>query len=994
LQGLDIEDVRTVRHYLRQAITDRIAEGGVLPDAGEPGDAECYRRACVRLDQSDRRLIVGAVELGYSGQQLALAIGGLSAEAARGAARRTLLRLVAHMSGVPASAASVSRLALAVLDGDSIDWRQARQRAAESALPLVSALEVVARLADASRASPSVRQATRERQRSSGALFAVLLVALGAGQVVAAVFGYAAGVARPGPIAPPLAMAILLAFAAAAAWLGLGGRADARARSLAIFYLLVAGAFARRFLPGAAAAGIVALLRTSPDAFLATFLWRFAARFPRTVRYGRAERFCWWAERATLVAGCLLFVGSMFLELRLAPALDVLGRSHPAGVYWLIVLGASLPALPVAWWRGRMAAPDERRRLALFTLGLAAGLAPMLADIVVELAVPPVREFMGGHRDTQALIVGLFLLLTPSVTAYSVVVDRVLDVGVMAGRALRHLFARVTLTGVALLPFAMLAFYAYTHRAVSLSALLSSGRGAAAGAILAIGLAMWAARPRALAAIDRRFLGEAADLSRDLPRLAAQIRGVASRADLAQLLETRLGTILHVKQAHVLMRTASDDSFAATRGTVPDLPARSALAALVGAHAHPMSVGSLEPRSCFDLLPPSDQRWIEQAEASVVVPLIGSHDALVGLIASGPKRDQAAYTREDRSFLSSVAPAAALALEVLGGREQDEAGPAAECPVCGQVGTTVAEICACGGVRRAATLPAVVAGKFRVLNRVGAGGMGVVYRGQDLALNRAVALKTLLRLSPGARDALGGEARMMAAVIHPNLATIYSIERWRNTPVLVVEFLDGGTFSTRLRSGPLPVGDVLHLGSVLASALRHLHENRILHRDVKPSNIGFSGGGVPKLLDFGLASFVSAPREAAPASDSDVTRLLETQTMSVGGRVIAGTPLYLSPEAAQGEDPNPDFDLWALSVVLYEAIAGTHPFKGPTIFDVLENVRTVRVQDLRQFRPDCPEAVARAFASMLSPDRALRPPTARVLHDVLDRLVREEARDA
>jgi len=373
------------------------------------------------------------------------------------------------------------------------------------------------------------------------------------------------------------------------------------------------------------------------------------------------------------------------------------------------------------------------------------------------------------------------------------------------------------------------------------------------------------------------------------------------------------------------------------------------------------------------------------------VPLVGSHDALVGLIVGGEKEHQVAYTRDDVSFLSSVAPAVAPALEMLGGREHDEVGPAAECPQCGRVGTSVAELCACGGVRRAATLPAVVAGKFRVLDRVGAGGMGVVYRARDLTLNRCVALKTLLHISVGAGDRLSDEARMMASVVHPNLATIYSIERWRNTPILVVEFLEGGTFSARLRSGPQPIGDVLHLGSVLASALQHLHASRILHRDVKPSNIGYSGGGVPKLLDFGLASFVSAPWVPGPDSDATVTQSLVTQSVHVAGRVIAGTPLYLSPEAAQGSDPSADFDLWGLSIVLYEAIAGRHPFEASAILQVLDNVRAACIPDLRHFRPECPAPVARAFASMLSPDRTRRPPTADVLCDMLDQLAREQA---
>jgi len=317
--------------------------------------------------------------------------------------------------------------------------------------------------------------------------------------------------------------------------------------------------------------------------------------------------------------------------------------------------------------------------------------------------------------------------------------------------------------------------------------------------------------------------------------------------------------------------------------------------------------------------------------------------------------------------------------------------PAAECAACGAIGATVAERCSCGSPRKVATMPAVVAGKFRVERRVGAGGMGVVYRGHDLALDRVVALKTLPRLSSGASERLGREARVMASVVHPNLAMIYDLERWRNTPILVVEFLEGDTLAARLQGGPQPIRDTLPLGSVLASALDHLHRSGILHRDVKPSNIAFSARGIPKLLDFGLATLLSGPRDEGRPADAATAPPTPYATQSVGraGHVIAGTPLYLSPEAAQGDDPHPDFDLWGLAMVLYEALAGTHPFAARNVGEVLARVRDAHVPDVRRFRPDCPEPVARAFAVMLSRNRSERPRTAASLGKILEGCTRE-----
>jgi serine/threonine-protein kinase len=279
-----------------------------------------------------------------------------------------------------------------------------------------------------------------------------------------------------------------------------------------------------------------------------------------------------------------------------------------------------------------------------------------------------------------------------------------------------------------------------------------------------------------------------------------------------------------------------------------------------------------------------------------------------------------------------------------------------------------------------------LAGKFRIERRVGAGGMGVVYAGRDLALGRAVALKTLSTLTAPAAERLGQEARMMAAVGHPNLATIFGLERWRSTPILIVEFLEGDTLAARMANGPLPVQPVLGMGVLLAGALDRLHNAGVLHRDVKPGNIAFSAGDVPKLLDFGLARFMSADPVRAMASATGETAPSQTRTVHVAGGVVAGTPLYLPPEAVAGREPDASWDLWALSLVLYEAIAGRHPFTAPTVEEVLANIARTRVPDIRRLRPDCPDAVAKTFLSLLSPDSKHRPGCARALRDRLQQL--------
>jgi serine/threonine protein kinase len=203
--------------------------------------------------------------------------------------------------------------------------------------------------------------------------------------------------------------------------------------------------------------------------------------------------------------------------------------------------------------------------------------------------------------------------------------------------------------------------------------------------------------------------------------------------------------------------------------------------------------------------------------------------------------------------------------------------------------------------------------------RLGAGSMGVVYRARDTALERDVAIKTLPEVSEAAVARLRWEARAMAALDSPGLATIYGLEVWRRTPALIVEYLPGGTLADRLRSPPaLPEREVVRLGLDLARALSVIHGRGLLHRDIKPSNIGLTAAGTPKLLDFGLAVFRAPARDAGHRGNAAAVAPLAADRP-------AGTPAYMPPEALAGAPASPSSDLWALSVVLYEALTGARP---------------------------------------------------------------------
>ena len=209
---------------------------------------------------------------------------------------------------------------------------------------------------------------------------------------------------------------------------------------------------------------------------------------------------------------------------------------------------------------------------------------------------------------------------------------------------------------------------------------------------------------------------------------------------------------------------------------------------------------------------------------SLLVPLRAPTGSLLGVMTLGHKRSELPFNADDRQLLTAVAASVALVIDrrLLGGSGEvtpegtaaDDQPAAQECIRCGRVHPRSAPQCRrCGGDLRDSLLPTHLAGKFAVDRRIGAGGMGVVYKGHDLTLDRAVALKTLPRLSAGEATQLRREARAMASVEHPHLASIYGAESWRGAPVLVLEHLPGGTLADRVAAGEHPDRARRHRGT-------------------------------------------------------------------------------------------------------------------------------------------------------------------------------------
>jgi GAF domain-containing protein len=645
------------------------------------------------------------------------------------------------------------------------------------------------------------------------------------------------------------------------------------------------------------------------------------------------------------------------------------------GVYFVAIF-----AMAAVAWRNYELLVDEdaRRRVRWVVYGSIAGLAPQFFYAAAS------RILGSATVSPFAAAVNLASLLLPLSMAHAVVRRRVFDIRIAIRRGVQYLLARRAVQALVALPVVVLTYTIAANRHQSVAELV----GGSTGYLYWIAAAVVSLRFRepVLLWLDRRFFRQEHNREQVLTGLANDLDKASSISHISQLVKMYLEYALHPKTLFIWHQDHNGLTLAdATKQVSAPLPFPSGR--FLSGLGRGATIIDVSPRDSG--LSPQQSACFARLGTTLIVLLTDGNERLTGMWLLGERRSEEPYGAGDRQLIQTIAKQAAVVCENLQLKEQireerriryevltqlpDQSRRLLkECPTCGTCFDSGAEHCERDGAALTLPLPVerVLDGKYRLDQLIGRGGMGAVYEASDLRLGRQVAVKILTGQALGQQAALRRfrrEARAAARLNHPNIVAVYDFGLLGESAYLVMERIHGATLREELdRAGALTPPAAAVWFEQLLDGLAEAHAQGIVHRDLKPENIiaeQRNSSLTVKILDFGLAKFrlIEASASFAPTAPG----------------FILGTAGYMSPEQFFGRDVDWRSDVFAVGVMLVEALTGHRPFEGESYAAVFRAV----LQDtyhLPRTKPEFRE-LDKLVQSCLAKEPGERPASAKAL---------------
>ena len=499
-----------------------------------------------------------------------------------------------------------------------------------------------------------------------------------------------------------------------------------------------------------------------------------------------------------------------------------------------------------------------------------------------------------------------------------------------------------------------------------------------------LALLAYARRRSWLESLDRRFFRERYDAQRLLREVVEAVRGAQSFERMAPRVVACIEAALHPEFVALLVREPREGAYhalaaAPTGHELTTFPAEGKLIALLRLLGKPLEVPHSESGWLQQQLPDEETEFLRRARIDLLVPVATSLNRAESLLVLGAKRSEEPYSGEDQELLAAIAASLAILLEkpqtaVVARRDIFE-----ECPECGTCYDTGVTHCIQDSVILVpVALPRLLGSRYRLDRRLGCGGMGTVYEASDTALERSVAVKVIREDLVGSAEAaerFRREARAAAGFAHPNVVTVYDFGLAAcKRAFLVMELLHGFTLRAELRKETrLTPARTLGILRGVCAAMEAAHGRQLVHRDLKPENIFVVCGDsqeIAKVLDFGLAKFLPSTKEV---------------TIDTGTGMLVGTVRYMSAEQLRGEAATPAWDLWALAVVAYEMLTGTHPFAAASSFELERAIAGGKATPLAAYLPATRPCWQDFFDRALACESTRRPDSPKSFFSQLER---------